>query len=85
MGVLGWTLAGFSHGPGFYRTDEQGQMFDQYGRRIYGEGEEQTIEESSGEEEVGLGVRELPDVEDNEDDEDTPLKEIVERRHKLAE
>ena len=40
------------------------------------------VEESSDEEEAGLGVRELPD--DDSDDEDTPLKEIAERRHKLA-
>ena len=82
MGVSGQVLAGFSHGPGFYRTDEQGRMFDQYGRRIYQEGEEQSVEESSEEEDVELGVKELPD--DDNDDEDTPLKEIAEKRRGMA-
>ena len=67
MGVLGQTLAGFSHGLEFYRTDKQGRMFDKYGERIYQEGELQT-EESSEEEETELGVERLP--EDDSDDED---------------
>ena len=57
-------------------------MFDKYGKRIYQEGEEQTVEESSEEEEVELGVEKLP--ENNSDDEDTPLKEIAERRWRMA-
>ena len=64
LGVSGQTLVGFSHGLEFYRTDEQGRMFDKYGERIYQEGEVQT-EESSEEEETELGVERLP-----EDDED---------------
>ena len=67
LGVSGQTLVGFSHGLEFYRTDEQGRMFDKYGERIYQEGEVQT-EESSEEEEVELGVEKLP--EDDSDDED---------------
>ena len=83
LGVSGQALVRFSHGPKFYRTDEQGRVFDQYGKRIYQEGEEQTVEESSEEEEAELGVEELPD--DDSDDEDTSLKEIAKRRHKMAE
>ena len=67
LGVLGQTLAGFSRGLEFYRTDEQGRMFDKYGERIYQEGEVQ-MEESSEEEEAELGVEKLP--EDDSDDED---------------
>ena len=67
LGVSGQTLAGFSRGLEFYRTDEQGRMFDKYGERIYQEGEVQT-EESSEEEEMELGVERLP--EDDSDDED---------------
>ena len=79
---MGQTLAGFCHGLKFYRTDEQGRVFDKYGKRIYQEGEEQMVEESSEEEEVELGVEKLP--ENDSDDEDTPLKEIVERRWRMA-
>ena len=68
LGVSGQTLAGFSRGLKFYRTDEQGRMFDKYGERIYQEGEVQTVEESSKEEEAELGVKKLP--EDDSDDED---------------
>ena len=67
LGVSGQTLAGFSHRLEFYRTDEQGRMFDKYGERIYQEGEVQT-EESSKEEEMELGVERLP--EDDSDDKD---------------
>ena len=56
LGVSGQMLAGFSHGLKFYRTDEQGRVFDRYGKRIYPEGEVQTVEESSEEEETELGV-----------------------------
>ena len=77
LGVLGQTLVGFCHGPKFYRTDEQGRVFDKYRKRIYQEGEEQMVEESSEEEEVELGVEKLP--ENDSDDEDTPLKEIAKR------
>ena len=69
LGVLGPTLAGFSHGLKFHRTDEWGRMFDRYGERIYQEGEVQTVEESSEEEETELGVKKLP--EDDSDDKDT--------------
>ena len=82
LGVSGQTLAGFSRGPKFYRTDEQGRVFDKYRKRIYQEGEEQMVEESSKEEEVELGVEELP--ENDSDDEDTPLKEIAERQWGMA-
>ena len=68
LGVLGQTLAGFSCGLECYRTDEQGRMFDKYGERIYQEGEVQTVEESSEEEEAELGVKKLP--EDDSDDKD---------------
>ena len=67
LGVSGQTLAGLSHRLEFYRTDEQGRMFDKYGERIYQEGEVQT-EESSEEEEAELGVKKLPG--DDHDDED---------------
>ena len=40
------------------------------------------MEESSEEEEVELGVEKLP--ENDSDDEDTPLKEIAERRRRVA-
>ena len=69
LGVLGQTQAGFGHGLKFYRTDKQGRMFDRYGERIYQGGEVQTVEESSEEEEMELGVKKLP--EDDSDDEDT--------------
>ena len=82
LGVSGQMLVGFSHGPKFYRTDEQGRVFDKYGKRIYQEGEEQMVEESSEEEEVELGVEKLP--ENNSDDKDTPLKEIAERQRGMA-
>ena len=71
LGVSGQTLVGFSHGLKFYRTDEQGRMFDRYGERIYQEGEVQTVEESSKEEETELGVKKLP--ENDSDEEDTPV------------
>ena len=70
LSVLGQTLVGFSCGLKFYRTDKQGRMFDRYGERIYQEGEVQTVEESSEEEEMELGVEKLP--ENDSDDEDTP-------------
>ena len=81
LGASGQTLVGFSHGPKFYRTEKQGRVFDRYGKRIYQEGEEQMVEESSEEEEVELGVEELPE---NDSDEDTPLKEIAERQRGMA-
>ena len=83
MGVLGQTLAGFHHVPKFYRTDEQGRVFERYRKRVYQKGEEQTVEESSKEEEVELGVEKLP--ENESDDEDTPLKEIAKRQQRMAE
>ena len=43
-----------------------------YGKRVYQEGEEQMVEESSEEEEVELGAEKLP--ENDSDDEDTPLR-----------
>ena len=82
LGVSGQMLVGFSCGLKFYRTDKQGRVFDRYGKRIYQEGEEQTAEESSEEEEVELGVEELP--ENDSDDEDTPLKEIAEKQWRMA-
>ena len=72
LGVSGQTLAGISRGLKFYRTDEQGRMFDRYGKRIYPEGEVQTVEESSEEEETELGVEKL--LENDSDDEDTPAE-----------
>ena len=72
LGVSGQTLAGFSRGLKFYRTDEQGRVFDRYGKRIYPEGEVQMVEESSEEEEMELGVEKLP--ENDSDDKDTPAK-----------
>ena len=82
LGVSRQTLVGFSRRLKFYRTDEQGRVFDRYGKRIYQEGEEQTAEESSEEEEVELGVEELP--ENDSDEEDTPLKEIAEKQWGMA-
>ena len=72
LGVSGQTLVGISRGLKFYRTDEQGRMFDRYGKRIYSEREVQTVEESSEEEETELGVEKLP--ENASDDEDTPAE-----------
>ena len=54
--VSGQTLAGISCGLKFYRTDEQGRMFNRYGKRIYSEREVWTVEESSEGEETELGV-----------------------------
>ena len=59
LGVSGQTLVGFSRRLKFYRTDEQGRMFDKYGERIYQEGEVQTVEESSEEEEAELAVKKI--------------------------
>ena len=72
LGVLGQTLVGISRGLKFYRTDEQGRMFDRHGKRIYSEREVQMVEESSEEEETELGVEKLP--ENDSDDEDTPAE-----------
>ena len=72
LGVLGQTLVGFSRGLKFYRTDEQGRVFDRYRKSIYPEGEVQTVEESSKEEEMELGVEKL--LENDSDDEDTPAE-----------
>ena len=72
LGVSVQTLVEFSHGLKFYRTDEQGRVFDRYGERIYQEGEVQMVEESSEEEETELGVEKLP--EDDSDDEVTPAE-----------
>ena len=64
--------SGLSQGPGFYQTDEQGRTFDKYGKRIYLEGETQTVTESSDDD---LGVQPLGDVfgmadtDDSDDDE----------------
>ena len=56
-GMSGSTPAmGLSRGPGFYHTDEQGRTFDKYGKRIYLEGETQTVTESSDDD---LGVQTL--------------------------
>ena len=59
---------GFEHGKGYYWEDEQGQLFDQYGDRVYKEGEEQMVEESSDEE--------SPERGDEEDSEEIPLAEV---------
>ena len=72
LGVSGQTLARFSRGLKFYRTNEQGRVFDRYGKRIFPEGEVQTVEESSEEEETELGVEKLP--ENDSDEEDTPAE-----------
>ena len=72
LGVSGQTLMGFSPGLKFYRTDEQGRVYDRYEERIYQEGEVQTVEESSEEEGTELGVEKLP--ENDSDDEDTPAE-----------
>ena len=72
LSVSGQTLAGISRGLKFYRTDEQGRMFDRYGKRIYPEGKVQMVEESSEEEEMKLGVEKLP--ENDSDDKDTPAE-----------
>ena len=56
-GMSGSTPAmGLSRGPGFYCTDKQGRTFDKYGKRIYLEGETQTVTESSDDD---LGVQPL--------------------------
>ena len=41
------TTGGFLHGPGYFYTDTQGQTFDQYGRRVFRDDKEQTMEELS--------------------------------------
>ena len=72
-GMNGGTPAvGLSWGPGFYCTDEQGRTFDRYGKRIYLEGETQTVIESS-DDDLGVqpleGVFGMVDTDDSDDDE----------------
>ena len=72
-GMSGGTPAvGFSQGPGFYHTDEQGRTFDRYGKRIYLEVETQTVTESS-DNDMGVqpleGVFGMVDIDDSDDDE----------------
>ena len=72
-GMSGGTPAvGLSWGPGFYHTDEQGRTFDRYGKRIYVEGETQTVIESS-DDDLGVqpleGVFGMVDTDDSDDDE----------------
>ena len=62
---------GLEHGKGYYQEDEQGQLFDKYGDRVYREGEEQTVEESSDEESPERG-----DEEEEEDSEEIPFAEV---------
>ena len=63
---------GLSWGPGFYQTDEQGRTFDKYGKRIYLEGETQTVTESS-DDDLGVqpwgGVSGIAGTNDSDDDE----------------
>ena len=81
--------ASFGQGPGFYHTDEQGRTFDRYGKRIYLEGETQTVTESSDDD---LGVQPLGGVfgtiDTNDSDDDETLAEVqkkeVERKQNLA-
>ena len=79
MGGRGFTRAGarsFQHGPGYYTTDDQGQVFVQYGHRVFRDHEEQMVGEMSDEEDV-------PKIEergDEEDSEEIPLAEIVRRQ-----
>ena len=83
------TAADFSWRPGFYHTDEQGRTFDRYGKRIYPEGETQTVTESSDDD---LGVQPLEGifgmVDTNDSDDDETLTEMqkkeAEREQNLA-
>ena len=89
-GMSGGTpAADFSWRPGFYHTDEQGRTFDRYGKRIYLEGETQTVTESSDDD---LGVQPLEGVfgmvDTNDSDDDETLTEMqkkeAEREQNLA-
>ena len=73
----GTPAVGLSQGPGFYHTDKQGRTFDRYGKRIYLEGETQTVTESSDDD---LGVQPLEGVfgmvDTNDSDDDETLAEV---------
>ena len=81
--------AGLSQGPGFHHTDEQGRTFDRYGKRIYLEGETQTVTESS-DDDLGVqpldGVFGMVDTDDSDDDETLAemQKKVAEREQNLA-
>ena len=59
-GGTGFSAASvFQHGLGYDTTNSQGHTFDYYGRRVFGDDEEQTVEGSSDEErEVSTKVQE---------------------------
>ena len=63
-GLLPGTV--FAHGMGFYTTDDQGRVFNQYGERVYQEGEVQMVEETDDNDD-DLGVTQLPPDDDNDD------------------
>ena len=85
----GTPAVGLSQGPGFYSTDEQGRTFDRYGKRIYLEGETQTVIECS-DDDLGLqpleGVFGVVDTDDSDDDETLAemQKKEAERKQNLA-
>ena len=86
LGVSGQTLAGFSRGLEFYRTDEQGRMFDKYGERIYQEEEVQT--EESREEGNRDGGSESGDGGDDEQEEEHASEselQALQAKHELVE
>ena len=56
----------FAHGTGFYTTDDQGRVFNQYGERVYQEGEVQMVEETDNDDN-DLGVTQLPPDDDDDD------------------
>ena len=85
----GTPAVGLSQGPGFYHTDEQGRTFDMYGKRIYLEGETQTVTESS-DDDLGVhpleGVAGMEDTDDSDNDETLAemQKKEAERKQNLA-
>ena len=77
-GSVGASTKGFQHGLGYYTTDAQGWVFDQYGRRVFQNDEEQTVEESfddngDGEEQQQEG-----------DSDEVPLAEVIRWEGKAA-
>ena len=68
------TAGSFEREESYYWEDEQGQLFDLYGDRVYREGEEEMVEESSDEERPQRGDEE--EVGEEEDSMEIPLAEV---------
>ena len=64
-GLLPGTV--FACGTGFYTTDDQGRVFNQYGERVYQAGEVQTVEETDNDDD-DLGVTQLQPDDDDDDE-----------------